>query len=143
MPATSVSISNASAAPTASAPVALDWRGGTPVLWQVTISSSVATGDFTVQYTLDDISLTTYSSVYPRTGSPTAYPSTTTVWAAVSSTPYTTLSTTGSAGVHFTSSTIFPDGISGVFPASPAALRLYSSATSSGIITLKVIQADA
>jgi hypothetical protein len=49
---------------------------------------------------------------------------------------------TSAAPVHFTSSTLWPDGISGVFLAPPAALRLFSTASSSNIITLKVVMAD-
>jgi hypothetical protein len=140
MPITSVSLST-SAVPGPSPVAVLNWRGGRPVLFQVTTNSSVATGDFTVQYTLDDVMLTGYSTIYPPVGSPTLA-STISVWAAISSTPYTTLSTTGSIGVHFTSSTIFPDGLSGTLLGSPAALRLYSTASSSNTLTLKVVQGD-
>ena len=141
MPITSVSLST-SAVPGPSPTVTCNWRGGKPVFCQVTISSSVAVGDFTLQYTLDDIQLTTYSTIYPPTGSPTVAPSVA-VWAAVSSTPYTTISTTGSVGVHFTSSTIFPDGFAYTFIAPPTALRLFSTSMSSGILTLKAVQGDA
>ena len=72
-------------------PIALNWRSGRPVLWRVTCSSSVAIGDFTVQWTTDDIQLTTNSSIYPPTGSVTTLPATTAVWSAISSTPYGTL----------------------------------------------------
>lgn len=140
MSVTSVSILGASTAVAASAPVVINWRGGKPVFWQVVVSSSLATGDFTVQYTLDDLQLTTYVSTYPPTGSPTA--ATANVWAAVSSNPYTTIPSTGGPGIHFASSSIFPDGVYGTFLAPPCALRLYSTATSSGILTLRVVQGD-
>lgn len=140
MPIASVTIASASAAVAASTPIALNWRGGRPVFWQVTISSSVALGDFTVQYSLDDLQLTTYSTAYPPTGSPTVAP--TNVWAAVSSYPYTTAGSSGMVGTHFTSSTIFPDGISGIFVSPPCAIRLYSTGTSSGVLTLKIVQGD-
>jgi hypothetical protein len=123
-------------------PIALNWRSGRPVLWRITCSSSVAVGDFTLQWTTDDIQLTTNSSIYPPTGSVTTLPATTAVWSAISSTPYGTLSTSGSAGVHFTSSTIFPDGISGTFLASPAAVRLFSTNLSSHTLTLAIVQGD-
>ena len=71
-------------------PIALNWRGGRPVLWRVTCSSSVAVGDFTVQWTTDDVQLTTNSSIYPGTGSVTTLPATIAVWSAISSTPYGT-----------------------------------------------------
>lgn len=143
MPVTSVSIQTASAAAATSNVVVCNWRCGKPIFWNVTVSSSIALGDFTVQYTLDDIQLTTYLSslAFPPTGSPTAA-STTVYWSAVSSNPYTTVGSTGAAGVHFNSSNIFPDGVSGTFLAPPAALRIYSTSTSSGVLTLKVIQAD-
>jgi hypothetical protein len=38
-------------------PIALNWRGGRPVLWRITCSSSVAVGDFTFQWTTDDDSV--------------------------------------------------------------------------------------
>jgi hypothetical protein len=140
MPVTSVSLST-SAVPGPSAPIVLNWRGGRPVAWFVTTSSSLATSDFQIQATYDDIQLTPYSTIYPPTGSPTYLSSVFAVWGGISSNPYLTLGTSA-APVHFTSSTIFPDGVSGVFLAPPAALRLYSTASSSNIIMLKVVQAD-
>ena len=140
MPITSVSILSASAAANLSAPVVLDYLSGKPVMWWATVASSVGTGDFTVQFTLDDIQITGYSTVYPQTGSPTTPPSTAAIWGSVSSGPYTTVTTSGSVGVHFSSSSIFPDGVYGFFPSPPCALRLSASATSSCPITLKVVQ---
>jgi len=139
MPVTSVSLSTA-VVPGPSAPVVLNWRGGRPVAWSITTNSSLATSDFTVQASYDDIQLVPYSSVYPPTGSPSLV-STVAVWGAISSVPYLTLATSA-APVHFTSSAIWPDGISGVFLAPPAALRLYSTASSSNILTLKTVQSD-
>lgn len=135
---TSVSLST-SAVPGPSTPIALDWGSGTPVIWRVTASSSVAVGDFTVQYTLNDIQTTPVSSIYPPTGAVTAVTSVA-YWTAVSSGAFTTVPTSGAIGIHFTSSTIFPDGVTGYFPVSPAALRLYSSASSSNALILTVIQ---
>ena len=137
---TSVSLST-SAVPGPSAPIVLNWRSGKPVAWQITTNSSVATSDFTVQASYDDLQLTPYSTVYPPTGSPTYLSSVAAVWGGISSLPYLTLGTSA-APVHFTSSALWPDGISGVFLAPPAALRLFSTASSSNIITLKVVQAD-
>ena len=125
-----------------SAPIVLNWRGGRPATWRVTVSSSVAVGDWTLQWTTDDIQLTTNSSIYPPTGSVSALPSSVAVWSALSSTPYLTLPTTGSIGFHWGSSNIFPDGVSGVFLAPPAALRLFSTSLSSHVLTLAVIQGD-
>jgi hypothetical protein len=142
MPVTSVSLST-SAVPGPSSPIVLNWRSGRPVAWSVTTNSSLATSDFQVQATYDDIQLTPYSTVYPPTGSPTYLSSVFAVWGSISSTPYLNLgSSTADAPQHFTSSTIFPDGVTGVFLAPPTALRLYSTASSSNIISLKVVQGE-
>jgi hypothetical protein len=140
MPITSVSLSTG-AVPGPSAPVAINWRSGKPVAWSITTNSSVAASDFTLQASYDDIQLTPYSTVYPPTGSPTYLSSVAAVWGGISSNPYLTMATSAAA-VHFTSSALFPDGISGVFLAPPAALRLFSTASSSNIITLKVVQPE-
>lgn len=110
-----------------SSAVALNWYGGKPALLQVITNSSVGTGDFTVQYTLDDIMQTRSSLVY---------------WANLSSTPYLTPQTSGAIGIHYTSSTIWPDGITYALLAPPAAVRLGSTALSSNTLTLKVIQGE-
>ncbi len=107
--------------------------------WSLTTNSSVGTSDFTLQASYDDIQLTTYSTIYPPTGSPTYLSSTAAVWGGISSNPYLTMATSA-APVHFTSSTIWPDGVSGIFLAVPCALRLYSTASSSNIISLRVVQ---
>jgi hypothetical protein len=141
---TSISLST-SAVPGPSAPVALNWRSGKPVAWQITTNSSVATSDFTVQATYDDLQTANstgyYTTTYPPTGSPTYLSSANALWGGISSNPYLTMPTSV-APVHFTSSTLWPDGISGVFLAPPAALRLFSTASSSNVITLKVVMAD-
>jgi hypothetical protein len=138
MPITSVSLST-SAVPGPSAPIVLNWRGGKPVAWFLTTNSSLATSDFTLEATYDDIQLTPYSTVYPPTGSAGYLSSVAAVWGGISSNPYLTMATSA-APVHFTSSTLWPDGISGVFLAPPCALRLYSTASSSNIISLRVVQ---
>ena len=61
MPLTTVSLST-SAVPGPSSPVVINWRGGRPVAFQVTTNSSLATGDFVVQATLDDVQLSLNSS---------------------------------------------------------------------------------
>ncbi len=139
MPLTSVSLST-SAIPGPSSPVALNWRGGRPVTWQITANSCVATGDFQLQFTCNDLQIMTNSSIYPITGSPTLITSTMVVWTSISSAPAQAVNLL--AGFHFASSAVWPDGITGSFLASPGALRLYSSAGSSGILTLQVIQGD-
>jgi hypothetical protein len=107
-------------------------------MWAVTTGSSVAIGDFTVQYTLQDPMLFGYSSQYAPTGSATY--ATSAWWFNVSSTPYTTVPS--GAGTHFTSSTIWPDGIVGTFMAPPAAIRLFSTANTSNALVLSIVQAD-
>ena len=138
----SVTVSASSGA-VVSNPISLNWRDGGPAMWQVTVSSSVGTGDFTVQYSLDDWTTPAlvYASSNYNVGGVTVSASLT-VWSGVSSSPYTTVPTSGAAAVHFTSSTLFPDGVSGVFPVAPAGLRISSTATSSNTLTLKVIQSD-
>lgn len=138
MPNTSVNLSTASI-PGPSTPIAINWRGGRPVFWSVTTNSSVATGDFTLQFTSDDIQLTANTSIYPPVGSPTLGTSVA-YWTALSSANNNVVSV--GSGIHFTSSTIWPDGIYGTFPAPPAALRIFSSAGSSNILTLTVLQGD-
>jgi hypothetical protein len=148
MPYASVTVS-ASSGPVISSPIALDWRGGKPVMWRVTVSSSLATGDFLVQYSLDDITLATYSSTnYPPTGVVAGLPSSVGTWAAVSSYSYGSgnvvmgSSTGGAAALHFTSSVIFPDGILGTMFPPPAALRLSSTGTSSSVLRLTILQGE-
>ena len=144
---TSVSLSTSNV-PGPSSPVNIDWRAGKPVLFRVTTNSSVALSDFTVQYTLNDwqllqnSSVTGNSSIYPQAGGAATTFSSIAYWSALSSTPYTTIPTTGSAGIHFTSSTIWPDGFSYLLPVAPAGLRIFSSASSSNILTLTVIQGE-
>jgi len=110
------------------------------VAWSVTTNSSLATGSFQVQACYDDLTITGYSTVYPPAGGP-AYVPAVSVWGSISSVPYLSFgSSTADAPQLFTSSTIWPDGITGAFLASPAGLRIYSSAGSSNILTLKVVQ---
>jgi hypothetical protein len=144
MPYAFVTVSASSGAVT-SKPIALDWRGGKPVLWRLTTSSSLATGDYTIQYSLDDIMLSAYSTTYPPTGVVTGLPSSIGIWSGISSYPYTGVigsSTAGAPALHFTSSNIFPDGISGVFSPPPAALRLSSTNSSSNVTTLTILQGE-
>ena len=133
MPIASVSLSTVGV-PGPSAPVFCNWRGGRPVTLQITTSSSVATGDFTVQYSNNDLELTGYSSEYPLTGV-----SSVAIWSGLSSSP---LNNPGLQALHWTSSTIWPDGITYLLLASPAAVRLYSTGLSSNTLTLAVAQGD-
>lgn len=139
MPIATVSLST-SGVPGPSAPVGCNWRGGRPVLTQLTVSSSVATGTFSIQWTGNDIQLadSAGSSVYPPTGSVTA--PTLPIWTGLSSSPW--FNSIGAAETVYTASTIFPDGVSYTFWAPPAAIRIYSSALSSCVLTLSVTQGD-
>jgi len=138
MAISSVSLST-SGIPGPSAPIVLDYRQGKPVTWRITTSSSLATSDFQVQVTYNNFMdpTTPNSSIYPPAGGP-AFVSPNAYWSSISSSPYLTL-LTSAAACHFTSSSLWPDGVMGVFLAPPAGIRLYSSASSSGIITLETV----
>ena len=144
MPITSVSLSTPSV-PGPSNPIALNHRVGRPTTFQVTASSSLALGDFTVQLSLSDISnpnLITNSSIYPPVGSTGLLASSVAVWSALSSTPYTTIPATGSVGLHFNSSLIFPDGLNFSLKSPIAAIRLFSTAMSSHSLVLTACFSD-
>lgn len=96
----------------------LNWMGGKPITASVIPGSTGQTSDFTIQYTLDDIM---------RTSSP--------AWSGVSS-------AFGVPAQHFTSSVAFPDGVTVGFLSPVTAIRLNSSALSSGSLTLKVLQGE-
>jgi hypothetical protein len=98
-----------------STPLNLDWRGSKPVTAIVTLGSTTMTADFTLQYTLDDLQLTT-----------------TQTWVAVGS-------STGSSATHFSSANA-DAGVTVGFLYPIAGLRLSSTALSSSSLTLKVLQ---
>ena len=98
----------------------LDTFSGKPTTAWVRTNSSVGSGNFTVQVTLDDVSSAS-------------------VWFGVSSTPYTIAS---NPGVHFVSSNIWPDGVFLPFTTPLGGIRLASTALSSNTLTLKVIQGE-
>lgn len=93
----------------------LDWRGSKPVTAVVTLGSTTMTCDFTIQYTLDDLQLTTSQT-----------------WASVGS-------STGSSATHFSSANA-DAGVTVGFLYPIAGLRLSSTALSSSSLTLKVLQ---
>jgi hypothetical protein len=129
-----------SAVPGPSTAALTSWRSGRPVLAQVTVSSSVATGTFSVQFCNQDLQIgsTVGSSLYPPTGGIAA--PTSPIWTGLSSSPW--LNSIGAAQTVYTASTVFPDGVCYAFPVPPAAIRLFSSALSSAALTLVVSQAD-
>jgi hypothetical protein len=96
--------------------VNLDWRSGEPVSVALKPSSSTATSDFSLQYTLDDLQLSS---------SPT--------WLSYSS-------GVGSTVQHFTGATVFDAGVGISFLNPVAGLRLSSSTLSAGNISMDVLQ---
>jgi len=98
-----------------SGPINLDWRGSKPVTAVVTLGSTTMTADFIIQYTLDDLQLTT-----------------TQTWLSAGS-------STGSSATHFSSANA-DVGVTMGFAYPIAALRLSASAVSSSSLTLKVLQ---
>lgn len=96
-------------------PINLDWRGSKPVTAVVTLGSTTMTTDFTIQYTLDDLQLTT-SQTWINAGS-----------------------STGSSATHFSSANADAAVTMG-FAYPIAALRISSTAISSSSLTLKAIQ---
>jgi hypothetical protein len=95
-------------------PINLDWRGSKPITCTVTLGSTTMTADFTVQFTIDDLQLSS-SPVWLNLGS-----------------------STGSSATHFSSANA--DGVVFGFWYPIAGLRLSSTAISASSITLKALQ---
>lgn len=98
-------------------PINMNWRGGKPITALVTLGSTTMSADFTLQYTLDDLQLTT-----------------TQTWIGVGS-------STGSSVTHFSSAN-GDAGVSWTFLNPVAALRISSTAISSSSLTLKALQGE-
>ncbi len=96
-------------------PVNVDWRGSKPVTAVITLGSTSMTTDFVVQYTVDDLQLSS-SPVWISAGS-----------------------STGSSATHFSSANA-DAGVTMGFAYPIAGLRLSSTAISASTITLKVLQ---
>lgn len=99
--------------------VNLDWSNGDPATVSVTANSSTSSGTFSLQYTADDVMLSS---------SP--------VWQSVSSAqgqPGTVFSTSAGASLN-------PDGVLFSFPGPIGAVRLSASNISSGAFVMKVMQ---
>lgn len=109
-----------SASTTSSTPVALNWIGGKPASVWVTSPTSTSTSVFSLQYTLDDIQRVSSGSV---------------LWAGVSSAQ-------GQAATTFNASAAGTDGVFFQFLSPIAAVRLFSTAVSSGPLTMKVLQGE-
>jgi hypothetical protein len=125
MPYQTVTLSSVGTSP----PVALSWISGKHTTATVTASSSGATGDFIVQFTMQDLQ---------RSSLPT--------WIGLSSNSY---AITNAAATHYSIANVFPNGSSGgtgecvylPIPGPIAGLRL-SSTTISGTLNLSVIQGE-
>jgi hypothetical protein len=117
MPYATVTLSSVGTSP----PVNLNWRGGKPATVVVVSSASGSSGSVVVQFTLDDLQLSS---------SPT--------WFGFSSNTY---SIDFLSGTIYNASAIFPDGVYVPIPTPVAAVRINSSALSQGF-TMKVIQGD-
>src|SRR6266576_3570075 len=117
-------VSTQSAFNIGASPVAnLNWIGGKPTtLSALTTASS---GDFTIQYTLDDPQRLGGSSLA--------------AWSNLSTDPYTTLPSSAVAGIHYTASSFGSDGVLAFLPGPVGAVRLNSTSLL-GTVTLKVIQ---
>ena len=96
-------------------PINFDWRGSKPITALVTLGSTTLTTDFTVQFTIDDLQLSS---------APT--------WINIGS-------STGSSATHFSSANADASVILG-FAYPIAGLRLSSTALSSSSLTLHAIQ---
>jgi hypothetical protein len=125
MPYETITLSSAGV-PGASGAANLNWLSGKNETISITTNTSSGTGDWIVQVSLDDIMRT---------------PSSLVVWQGLSSN-FLTGSFIPTAGYHFTSSTIYPDGILIGVEWPLAAVRLNSTALSSNTLTLKVLQGE-
>ena len=109
MPTTTLSSVGTSSA------INVDWRGSKPVTCTVTLGSTTMTTDFTVQFTVDDLQLSS-SPVWLNVGS-----------------------STGSSATHFSSANADAAVVMGfLYPI--AGLRISSTAISSSSLTMKVLQ---
>ena len=122
MPFASVALTSQST--TTSAAVNLNWIGGKPTTVSV-LATSISTGAFTIQYTLDDIQRTTAASV---------------AWQIASSGIGTTFPSTAVVGTIFVASNAYPDGVTYVFSGPIGAVRLGSSVPTP--LTMRVIQGE-
>jgi hypothetical protein len=93
---------------------------GKPATASVVPGSSSQVTDFTIQFTLDDIMRVSSSLV---------------AWSGVSSAP-------GQPAQHFTSTGSFPDGVTVGLLSPATAVRLNSTAISSGSLAFRVVQGE-
>lgn len=122
MPYTTVSLTSQST--TTSTPVALSWMSGKPTTVSV-IATSLSSGAFTIQYTLDDLQRVSSGSV---------------AWQNASSGFGTTFPSTAVVGTIFVASNAYPDGVTYSFLGPLAAVRLGSTAPTP--LTMRVLQGE-
>jgi hypothetical protein len=126
------------AVPGNSSALSVNWRGWKPFRVAVTTSSSVATGDFTIQYALADLN----SSAIQTSSGSLPGPSWLNLTAAEFGISSAVTSSAGYQGLHFTSSTIFPDGVGWRTDAPVAGVRINSTALSSNTLTMALLQGE-
>jgi hypothetical protein len=128
MPNSTITLSTAtSSSPGASTPASLNWISGKPI--NVVIFSTVAASSifFQVEFTFDDLTVV---------GGPSRAQ-----WTSMSS-AYTDTGITSGAASVFATSAITSNGMLFSFDAPIAAIRMNSSAMTSGPLTMKVIQGE-
>lgn len=109
-----------------STPANLNWRGGKPTTVTVNTSNTGSSVFFNVQYTLDDVQLTTPAAV---------------TWQNLSS-AYSDTNVVFGAGSTFASSNIVPDGLLFSLLSPFGAIRLNSTAITNGPLIMKVMQGE-
>lgn len=121
MPIQTITLSSANV-PGASGAAVTNWRSAEPMGVSILISTTgTSSGNFTLQYTLDDLQLIGGSSLA--------------FWQGFSS-------AIGQPGTVFSSSTLSADGIYFPFQTPVAAVRINSTALSSGPLIMKVLQGE-
>lgn len=121
MPLQTITLSSANV-PGVSAASVMNWRSAEPAAVSILISTTgTSSAAVNLQFTLDDLMLVG--------GSSRAF------WQGVSS-------ALGTAATTFNASTFGVDGIYFVFPSPVAAVRMNSTALSSGPLIMKVIQGE-
>jgi hypothetical protein len=103
-----------------SAPVALDWLSGKPVSVLLNNLSSLSSGTLGLQFTMDDLMLSSSPGWLDYIG--------------------TYLSSVANTAVVYTSSLVYPEGVLIAFTGPVAAVRMSVSNISSGSVSMKVIQ---
>jgi hypothetical protein len=139
MPYATTSLST-SAVPGNSGALSVNWRGGKPFTANVTTASSSGVGDFTLQFCLADL---TSSGIPTSSAVGLPGPSWQNLTAANFGISSAVVSSAGYGSLHFQSSTVNPlAGITWVSNAPIAGIRLNSTALSSTVLTLTLLQGE-